>query len=277
MKGTRTPSNAETSWKNIFGLIFAKIGKSLQSFVAYYFYMILYSLYNLILKNEGLHNLHLLQILGMILFPIPLTYLYYQAKKDKKPTEDKLDFPYELTFKFSGNSIYDIAEVISKEMPVNHYLEKLLSNITFSIRGILEENHIATEMICANIILPENDELVIKAFGPTNANRKYIKIPINKVNPVPGAPDAYVNNDFRYIPDTKSKKYRKNFSSNEYRSFFSIPITENEADGPVIAVINVDSCKQNQFVSLKFISESIFPALNPFLELIKILRKLNKI
>jgi len=119
--------------------------------------------------------------------------------------------------------------------------------------------------------------LKLTYFGLDLPNRALIDVPLDPNDIWPGGPEAYYSKEITYVDDTKSRKYRRFFHNPAYDSFISLPILRNEIDGEIVAIINIDSDIKNQFVSKKFISEKIFPALIPTIALIKVLHKVDNL
>ncbi len=162
------------------------------------------------------------------------------------------------------------------------YIEDLLFNITEIVRLILEANQIEGNSITADLMTISSDHppqrfLEIVAFGPKRPGRTNLKLEVSDKNPLPGAPTAFVNNVLIYVPNTVDKKHEGNFQNREYKSFVSIPISNNEADGDQFAVLNIDSPQENQFQSEDFFASKIYPALKPSIALLKVLHKIGQI
>lgn len=208
----------------------------------------------------------------------------------------ELDVQYDYAFKFANYCIFNLTEIIGKEKPdVISYIEPLLTNIAQISIFILDANKIKNNSLitaCLMVKRPIEEKNLIKshleiiAFGPRGRpGRRMRKLQfyrnqeeMEKDNPLPGAPTAFCRRETVYIEDTTNALYGGIFESKEYKSFISIPITENETDsGDVFAVINIDSPYTNQFQDLEFFSQKISPALRPFIALIKVLHKINQI
>jgi hypothetical protein len=250
-----------------------------EGFRNYIFYYLSYLISNIgsgLVRATDFSTLNGWQWLGIAGIPIPLTYLAIQNKKsERKRIRTELDFQYEVAFKFAGKAVYDLQNVIIADHLDNHeYLKQLLQYLTYTVESILKENDIESDSLSANIMVPEGEGLKILVFGLDLPNRKIIFLPCN--NGLPGAPEAYKTKKITYVKDTSQRIHGGLFENPEYKSFFSIPITENDNDGNVFAVINIDSHIKNQFKSYKFISDKIYPALSPIISLMKILYKIDK-
>lgn len=257
----------------------------------------------------GLNWIRIGIITGLSLGIATLNYVIESNKKKKEKNEEieriktefekvrtELDAQYDYAFKFANYCIFNLHDVIGKEKPDTiSYIETLLTNMAQVSIFILDANKIENNsLITASLMVkrPVDEidllkcKLEIAAFGPKGRpGRRMRKLPFYRNqedkendNPLPGAPTAFCKKETVYIEDTTNSVYGGLFESKEYKSFLSIPITENETDGgDVFAVINIDSPYINQFQDLEFFSQKISPALRPFIALIKVLHKINQI
>ena len=205
-----------------------------------------------------------------------------EKKKEQKNIESELDIQYDMAFRYSSLSCFNLNDALTNNSNTMAYIEDLLFNITEIVRLILEANQIEGNSITADLMTISSDHppqrfLEIVAFGPKRPGRTNLKLEVTDKNPLPGAPTAFVNNVLIYVPNTVDKKHEGNFQNREYKSFVSIPISNNEADGDQFAVLNIDSPQENQFQSEDFFASKIYPALKPSIALLKVLHKIGQI
>jgi len=254
-------------------------------------------------KYLGLNQDRVLLVLGLAFLAAIIDFTKKQrAKKietlkiikEIQEARKELDTQYDLAFGYSSLSVYNLHSAANKGVqPTLRYVEKILDNITEVARLILEANEIQNgKMLTANLMVKRpNTEpdllqcnLKIYAFGPERPDHHTLEIPFyknaeekEKGNPLPGAPMAFCKERVQYIADTNDPIYDGAFPSDAYNCFVSIPIRENDSDGDIFAVVNIDSINTNQFVDKDFFVNKIFPALKPILSLIKILHKFGQI
>lgn len=205
-----------------------------------------------------------------------------ERKKVQQDIESNLDIQYDMAFRYSSLSNFKFQETINNPEQTLPYIESLLFNISEIVRIILEANNIKANTITANLMIETHQTrsqrfLKIFAFGPSRPGRKKIKLPLTDVNPLPGAQTAFTENRIEYIDDITNPIYNGIFNSKEYKSFVSVPISENEDDGIRFAILNIDSPVENQFGSKVTFNAKIYPALKPSIALIKVLHKIGRI
>lgn len=170
-----------------------------------------------------------------------------------------------------GGAIEQLTEMKSKNIKEKqHIVYELLKYIEKVVKIILEIEGYETGEFCANLMI-KNDQgkLEILYFGTFLSGREKLQLQIDTSNPMPGAPEAYVFRKTMYIDDTTSIKFSKYFDKDKsYRSIISIPVLN--IDKEVIAIINIDSTKINQFISGDFVSKRIVPIITPFIDLLKL-------
>jgi len=218
---------------------------------------------------------------------------------EAKQSEYELDAQYLGTFANTSKSVFDFYRLLVEPKLTNEdYLIELLNYINDNVKAILDANAVidndlmTTTLMIEDYIGQENSKVLkLIAFAPNHhLNRIKGKFPVGneyksskteKYEPgdtLPGAPTTYWVNLIDYVENIASPKYEKveYFKDRPYKSFFSVPITENEDGGKqdkVFAVLNVDSPKENHFVSYDFIVDKIYPALRPQIALIKLMHK----
>lgn len=238
-----------------------------------------------IIKDGNFSGLTTIRLILIFFVSILAALINYEIKEREKKKqlqeiESKLDIQYDMAFRYSSLSIFNLHKTISKAPQIKPYIEHLLFNVMEIVRLILEANLIEGNTFTANLMIesPAKDSqryLEIIAFGCERPGRKMIKLVLNSNKPLPGAPTAFIKNITVYIANTADQVYNGIFDSKEYLSFVSIPISENEDDGNWFAVLNIDSPIKDQFVSDTFFAEKIYPALKPSIALIKLIHKIG--
>lgn len=125
--------------------------------------------------------------------------------------------------------------------------------------------------ICSNFMVARyqpNRELEIIQWGTRSADRDPKVLPVDDANPLPGAPLALVEQRIVYIPDTQTATYDELFKNRPYRSILSIPVVVHMPRPHVIGVINIDSTRENYFISDEHIKEQLKAKLMPHVQLI---------
>jgi hypothetical protein len=249
-----------------------------------YYFGILFFVITLSTQSLNFYEMNIpfwVRLLIVLLISILLSYF---QKKDEERKETsirtELDFQYKVIFNLLAKAIDDMSGVLlDKKINDRYYLSQLLIYIQKGVEGILIENNIQVGSLTVNLMQLKDNMLITNGYSVELPGRNHKDLEYDATNPNPGAPMAVYERGIIYIKDNKKKRIRKYFIGKPYRSFFSIPIFENqnEKTGRVIAVLNVDSSKKNQFVSIKFISEKIFPAINPFLTILQVLYNNNKV
>lgn len=152
----------------------------------------------------------------------------------------------------------------------NEFVKDLLSYFHRVIDVILSEEGIPMGTICSNLMIyyDNPEKLVLEHIGFYTAGHGEEKftLPIDRENPLSGAPAAFVNDKTIYIDDTESEKYSKYFLTEDnwnVKSFISLPI--RDTNKKVFAILNIDSDIAQQFISTDFISKSILPRIYIFI------------
>lgn len=241
----------------------------------------------LVVRDGGFTGFTTFRIISIMIFSLLVSLInYYVSEKAKKKEireiESKLDIQYDLAFRYSSMSIFTLFDFLNDRKQTKSCIEDLLFNISEIGRIILEANLIDSSSITANLMTVTSNSqsqqyLEIIALAPKRPGRKKIKLLLSEKDPLPGAPTSFFNNTVVYISDTTSQDNKGMFNNKEYKSFVSIPISENDDDGNRIAILNIDSPIVNQFESEAFFNEKIYPALKPIIALIKVLHKTGRI
>lgn len=171
---------------------------------------------------------------------------------------------------FSG---YDFASAEHKK----DYYEKVLIFIQRIMKDVLRQEGVEDGTICANLMEVDevNSKLVIRYMGaPTDGHGKYnLCLDLNHENPAIGAPSVFFTKDMMYIDNTELEEYKtflKKESTANVKSFISIPIFEDEDEEKIYAILNIDSDKVEQFVSIDFIKKILYPEIKVFTSLVKL-------
>lgn len=241
----------------------------------------------IVIRDGNFLNLNrdrLILIFGFSTFAALINYSSKERekKKEQQAIESNLDIQYDLAFRYSSLSNYKIQDVLNDSTQILQFIEGLLFNVSEIVRIILEANNIKGTAITANLMISTQKDnsqrfLEIIAFGPSRPGRKKIKLTLSDKDTLPGAATAFIKNKVEYIDDITNPIYKDVFNSKEYKSFVSIPISENEDDGDRFAVLNIDSPTVNQFGSKVTFDAKIYPALKPSIALIKVLHKIGRI
>lgn len=241
----------------------------------------------LVIRDEGFSGFTVNRLIWILIFSLITTLINYYIKekakkKEQREIESRLDIQYDMAFRYSSLSIYNLFELFYDRPQTESYIGDLLFNISEIVRLILEANDIEVDTITANIMTVSSKSqsqkyLEILAIGPKRPGRRKRELLLSENNPSPGAPTAFINNTIVYISDITAQEYKGIFDNREYKSFVSIPISENEDDGNRFAILNIDSPIVNQFESEAVFNEKIYPALKPSIALIKVLHKIRYI
>lgn len=97
--------------------------------------------------------------------------------------------------------------------------------------------------ITANWMVPSGGKLVLKEFALHNdVSRRYIELPLD--GELPGAPEAFHQQEIVLIPDIQAEQYLDHFRSDApYRCILSIPVYLSASD--TLGVVNIDSTRPN--------------------------------
>jgi hypothetical protein len=241
----------------------------------------------LVIRDGGFTGFTTFRIIAILIFSLAVSLINYFVKekvkkKELREIDSKLDIQYDLAFRYSSMSIFTLFDFLNDRTQTKSCIEDLLFNVSEIGRIILEANLIDSNSITANLMTVTSNSqsqqyLEIIAFSPKRPGRKKIKLLLSEKDPLPGAPTSFINNTVVYISDVTSQENKVKFDNKEYKSFVSIPISENEDDGNRFAILNIDSPVVNQFESEAFFNEKIYPALKPIIALIKVLHKTGRI
>lgn len=187
----------------------------------------------------------------------------------------KLDLQYAIAFDLASKATHNLADIVQAGVKNISYNRDILTYISRSVALILSESSAEVGQISTNVMLPINNYLTIVLFDTNWAHRSYLRlfIPSSKKK-LFGARKAYKKGQIAYVPDTSRLIYGNQFNGKPYRSFISIPVFENEDDtGQVIAIINIDSSIENQFVNISAFKSKILRAITPLITVVRVLTK----
>jgi hypothetical protein len=181
-----------------------------------------------------------------------------------------------IIFDIIGGAIQELMELhINSPLKRDRYVIEILHNIEKVLESIFKADGIELGTLCANLMLREGNHLKLTEFATKFQDRDKPQIDLDELNPLPGAPEAWVLNKVIYIEDIKSEKFAQYFQGDfKFKSFISIPIA---IDGMVIAIINIDSNIVKQFKSNEYIAQNIMPKISPFLSLFNFEQGLRKL
>lgn len=92
--------------------------------------------------------------------------------------------------------------------------------------------------------------------------------------PYAGAPDAFISNEVRIVPDIRTVLGIPGVENRRYRSIVSVPVTAGGPSGRPCAVVNIDAAAEN-FFSEDAVWERILPLATPILSSISLVLRLR--
>jgi hypothetical protein len=224
-------------------------------------------------ENQKISSHQWIFILFGSIFMVVVNYFVNKLRdlrKNRRLVGDKI------IYDIIGGAIQELRELhIICPTKRERFTTEILTNIEKVLESIFNTDGIESGTLCANLMIRDGSHLKLTDFGTKFQGRDKPQIDFDELNPLPGAPEAWVSNKVIYIDDIKSKKFEKSFAGNfKFRSFISIPVAN---DGTVIAIINIDSNIEKQFKSDEYIAQKIMPKISPFLSLFSFEQELRKL